>query len=51
MTEEQFEALKALMHDIAWRAAGNAIHQRRAGDGSDAENEARAAFGLPEKDD
>ena len=32
MTNEQFDALVTLMGQLAWRAAGDAVHQRRAGD-------------------
>lgn len=31
MTKEQFDALVELMQQLAYRAAGDAIHQRRAG--------------------
>jgi hypothetical protein len=52
MTEEQFEALLDLIGAIAYEKAGEAVHQRRSKYGvSMAVDAARAAFGLPPKED
>ena len=41
MTNEQFDALVTLMGQLAWRAAGSATHQRRAGSEEEDIEEAR----------
>lgn len=41
MTEEQFDALVRLIQVLAYREAGNAVHQRRAGAADDDIEEAR----------
>ena len=41
MTEDQFDALVTLMRRLAWRAAGLATHQQRAGSEEDDIEEAR----------
>lgn len=35
MTNEQFDALVTLMQQLAYRAAGDAVHQRRTGNEDD----------------
>lgn len=42
MTQEEFDAMLKLMQRIAYRRAGAAVHQHRAGDEEDDVEEARA---------
>jgi hypothetical protein len=44
MTEEEFEALVTLIRSLAYRAAGDAVHQRRAGHEEEDIEEARAVL-------
>lgn len=44
MSEEQFEALVRLIQSLAYRAAGAAVHQRRAGNEDEDIEEARAVL-------